>query len=200
MYWKSFNMIFIPLLNKKLKLCTKMDDLINEETTEQTVVEHASELARKKHRLLTEHIITQDEASKITDEEIIKQYNKLENKIIKGITKDTTTTASYVFAQLLQKCLPLANLEVVTPEKLQKTINENVFLQRYVNRIIPQLYFSGYSNYLLPVSLAISTIPHVQYKCSEPPTEKEFINLLENGKRSDTNGSTAEGENPQQSN
>ena len=143
-------------------------------------VEQDSEMTEKAKRLVGEHVITEEQANKMSDEEISKEYNKFESKIIKGITKDTTNMVSHIYTQLLEKGLPMTNLKLINPEQLQKAVDENVFLQRYINRIVPQLYFSGYASYLLPISLAVTTVPHIEL-AEQPTTEKDFLNLIENG-------------------
>ena len=166
--------VTFKLIVKKFIIGIKMDELRS------IAVDEDSEMEEKAQRLVDEHVITEDQAKKMSDEEISKEYNKFESKIIKGITKNTTTMISHVYTQVLEKFLPMTNLKVANPEQLQKAVDENAFLQRYINKIVPQLYFSGYASYLLPISLAVTTVPHIEL-AEQPSTEKDFLNLIENG-------------------
>ena len=167
--------VTFKLIAKKFIYGIKMDELEN--------VSIQQDMTEKAKRLVGEHVITEDQANKMSSEEINKEYNKFESKIIRGITKDTTNMVSHIYTQLLEKTLPMTNLKLANPEQLQKSIDENVFLQRYINRIVPQLYFSGYASYLLPISLAVTTVPHIE---KAEHSEQDFLNLIENGRREET--------------
>ena len=167
--------VTFKLIAKKFIYGIKMDELEN--------VTIQQDMTEKAKRLVGEHVITEDQANKMSSEEINKEYNKFESKIIRGITKDTTNMVSHIYTQLLEKTLPMTNLKLANPEQLQKSIDENVFLQRYINRIVPQLYFSGYASYLLPISLAVTTVPHIE---KAEHSEQDFLNLIENGRREET--------------
>ena len=120
-----------------------------------------SNLPMMKDRLITDYVITEQEAEKKKPEDIVKLYLKHEREITKQVSSDVINMFSGAYSSGAYHLLPLVGLRIDNECYLRDDIKNNKLVQMMINKFAPSLYYN-YGAVLGPLALAMTTAPHIK--------------------------------------
>ena len=126
-----------------------------------------SNLSMMKDRLMTDYVITEQEAEKKKPEDIEKLYLKHEREVAKQVSSDFINRFSGAYSFGAYHLLPLAGLQIDNECDLRDDIKNNNLVQMMINKFAPSLYYN-FGALLGPLALMMTTAPHIkidQFKC-----------------------------------
>lgn len=130
-----------------------------------------------RERLVKARVNTEEDISKMSDDQVKKIYLKHEQGIVDGVGDQVCKFFAKGWVKAIARFAPLTN-----EEEFEKTIGNDVFVKAAIKNYFPSIYYD-WGGYLAPLSILATTVTSIDYgtinvrsKDNQEPEEDESCN------------------------